>query len=518
VKLMTVHQAKGLEFAMVAIAGLAAGTGKDGGSVNGIFPSSRVENPLNARALPYELREDAAWLPRWAGSYKPFKAELGQRASEDERRLFYVAVTRAKRLLLLTAAWWYRGADAIPKGPSPFWREAVAHPTVRVLVEAEQPEASPLADRLAQRRAWPPTARRREEVDDPVFPEGYAAAVALARQDPDALTGRLRPDELPAYHRAHDAQRRVTASVAPPVPAVPAAPKLLSVAQVLTYARCPRAFYWSVVRPLPAEPRSAARFGTLVHRLLEHRARGTELAVPDLGGTSARTGSEGVSDPGRAAGGPGPGAGRSPRSPQPPGPGSPGNPSSGGAPGTGGRPAGRPARRLGGSLGELPEEQRTVAASAGVVERATGNFEATRFAALPPPEVEVEVALRRGDWVVRGRIDAVYDLDGAVEVVDWNTGAVQGPPGGDGLAGTERLDQLGLYALALRGLGRLPGNRCRVTYCYLGAETPRESSRELGPAELDQQQALLDEALAGIGSADWSGCGEPTCEVCGRRR
>jgi DNA helicase-2/ATP-dependent DNA helicase PcrA len=534
VKLMTVHQAKGLEFPMVVIAGLAAGTGKDGSAVNGIFPSSRISNPLNARALPYELREDAAWLPRWTGSYKSFKAQLAERALEDERRLFYVAVTRAKRVLVLTAAWWYRGADVTPKGPSPFWREAVAQPSVQILVEEPRPETSPLADRLAQRRAWPPAARRADVTADPLFPEGYAAAVELARDDPAALIAQLDPSERAAYDRALALQQELIASVAPATEAPPSTPRALSVAQVLTYARCPRAFYWSVVRPLPSPPRPAARLGTLVHRILEQGTRRPDAPMPSSARPSGLTGK-----------------GASPMSPEAPNQsaawrsataqraqephGTPRPAASGqaaeAAPGpTAARDASAgPARRDGGVAERIvigPDELgegTAVTARPGLVERATRNFRSTRFAALPLPQVEVEVTLRRGEWVIRGRIDAIYQGDDGVELVDWKTGAdplpSDGGPGSEAAAQRlDQLDQLGLYAVALRALGRLPGDRCRLTYCYLGADAPREHTIELGPAQLDQQQALLDQALAGIASGTWSGCGQGSCEACGRPR
>jgi len=63
VSLMTVHAAKGLEFDCVFVTGLE----------QGLFPSIR-------------------------------QASEGERDEEEERRLFYVALTRAKRLLYLSYA------------------------------------------------------------------------------------------------------------------------------------------------------------------------------------------------------------------------------------------------------------------------------------------------------------------------------------------------------------------------------------------------------------------------------
>src|SRR6266508_2473699 len=196
VKLMTVHMAKGLEFPVVVVAGLSAGTARDGSPKHGIFPDVRVADPRRAQGFPYELREDAAHLPRFAGNPRAFRAQLDERALEDERRLLYVALTRAKRLLVLTAAWWYRGSEKVAKGPSPFWREAAEHPAVTVVAQAAEPETSPLTEALRAKVHWPPPARRPEELTDPLLPEGVAAAVELARQDSRAMLGRVPPSEV----------------------------------------------------------------------------------------------------------------------------------------------------------------------------------------------------------------------------------------------------------------------------------------------------------------------------------
>jgi DNA helicase II / ATP-dependent DNA helicase PcrA len=448
VKLMTVHMAKGLEFPMVVVAGLSAGLSKDGSPRHGIFPDARVADPRRAQGFPYELREDAGHLPRFAGNPRAFRAELEDRALEDERRLFYVAITRAKQLLVLTSAWWYQGSEKTPKGPGPFWREAADHPAVEVLVRAEEPATSPLTERLRARVRWPPAARRPGEEADPLFPEGLAAAVELERAEPGTLAARVPPGQDDAFRAAVAAGGRLldAARTGPAAPAL-LPPRILSVSQVLTYARCPRDFYWSVVRPLPSQPRPAARLGSVIHRLLERRARN----LPDL------------LDPG--------------------------------------------------GLDELPGG----VAAPELVERAARNFAASRYAGLPAPEAEVGVVVRVGAWVIRGRIDAIFRLaegerggGDEVELVDWKTGRRTDPlPGG--------LDQLGIYALALRQLGELPEAGCLVSYCYLGGDRPVIDSRALGPAELDEQRALLEATLAGLAGGDYRrACHRPDCDTCRR--
>jgi hypothetical protein len=97
-----------------------------------------------------------------------------------------------------------------------------------------------------------------------------------------------------------------------------------------------------------------------------------------------------------------------------------------------------------------------------------------------------------------------------VEVVDWKTGRRGDPlPGG--------LDQLGIYALALRQLGELPEAGCLASYCYLGGEEPVIDARLLGPAELDEQRALLEATLADLAGGDYRrACHRPDCDTCRR--
>ena len=51
-------------------------------------------------------------------------------------------------------------------------------------------------------------------------------------------------------------------------------PRNVSVGGVIDYARCPKRFYWTSVRPLPRFSGPAARIGTEVHRWIERRSSG----------------------------------------------------------------------------------------------------------------------------------------------------------------------------------------------------------------------------------------------------
>lgn len=115
VKIITVHSAKGLEFPVVFMVNL----------VSQRFPSTERHEPI---PIPQNLIKEV--LP--AGDYH----------LQEERRLFYVGMTRARDFLYFTAADYY-GSGNRPKKLSPFIAEAVGEQITNHKSQISNPASIP---------------------------------------------------------------------------------------------------------------------------------------------------------------------------------------------------------------------------------------------------------------------------------------------------------------------------------------------------------------------------------------
>ncbi len=258
VQVMSVHASKGLEWDLVWVAQLTQGA----------FPIEGKDSKgwLAAGKLPFELRADSASLPvfdfRSARSQKQlneqfseFKDANRERALTEERRLAYVAFTRAAKQLTLSGSFYKSGSQS-PRSPSVFLEELRQSGMVDLTIP-EPLEQNPLAAN-EEILSWP----------------NYEPDPALRVQADMVLNAKTSPalgsHELALLFEERDRLRtRET----------PALPRRLSVSRLVKLLSDPEAFFEELIRPMPPSYSEAAAMGTAFHGYLE--ALLSEAEVPE---------------------------------------------------------------------------------------------------------------------------------------------------------------------------------------------------------------------------------------------
>jgi DNA helicase-2/ATP-dependent DNA helicase PcrA len=264
VQLLTIHGSKGLEWDAVAVVRL----------VEGELPTTPRETRgwLGAGVLPYEFRGDAAWLPEygWAAHRAPTQQALKRarddfveahraRTLDEDRRLAYVAVTRARDHLLLTGSFW--AGTRRPRELSRFIHEiGDALQTPPPTVEAGD---DPYAD-LVRTLDWP---------IDPLGPRRTTVAAAADLVERAMAAERVAPDDELALLLAERDERSRPRAAGAPVRIPASAYKDF----VSDYDQAVAAFE----RPMPERPYTETTLGTRFHAWVEQRAGISAMASLD---------------------------------------------------------------------------------------------------------------------------------------------------------------------------------------------------------------------------------------------
>ncbi|KJL27449.1 DNA helicase II [Microbacterium azadirachtae] len=280
VQLLTIHGSKGLEWDAVAVVRL----------VEDELPGriSDAQGWFGFGVVPFALRGDSDALPRFqwdpeaakdgagtdprkrekaaldslaagitkayprGGALRRFKDDYRDYQRAEERRLAYVAVTRARTDLLLTGSHW-SGQKNMRK-PSPYLQEAIEELGLAPLPEALT-EDNPY-EGTARTSVWPmdPLGGRRSRVT------AAAEEVRRAIADPQPAAPTEELARLLAERAAR--QRGIVVDAPTRVPA----------SRFKDYVADYGGTVRTLGRPMPERPYRQTRLGTLFHAWVEHRS------------------------------------------------------------------------------------------------------------------------------------------------------------------------------------------------------------------------------------------------------
>ena len=410
IQVLTVHAAKGLEWEVVAVPHLVAQV-FPGRKIGGTWLTSPAELPVALRGdvldLPDLVLPDGGDRRACENAVKAHSEALDARRLVEERRLFYVALTRAERVLLLSGHRWPATGEK-PRLPSEFLDEVAATHAPETWAEEPPADAVNPATLEQPTALWPADPLGARSADVQAGAELVRAALRAridaraAAIDPGAQLPLLdlepppEPEEEDPEGWAADVDVLLAERAAARARPAAELPAQLTVSRLVELAADPAGLAARLRRPLPLPPNPHARRGTAFHAWLEQRFGAAQLL----------------------------------------------------------------------DLDELPGAADEGAASDDALASLQEAFLTSEWADRRPIEAEVPFETVIAGVAVRGRMDAVFaDPDGGFTVVDWKTGPLPDEPRLPALA-----VQLAAYRLAWADLAGVPPERVRAAFHFVRAD------------------------------------------------
>lgn len=272
VQILTIHGAKGGEWDVVVVPGLAT---------EAAHRTNKPDNWLtDISVLPFELRKDSRRLNTFdtsgdntyndvKESIKDFSDRCKDEKAAEDRRLMYVAATRAKQILYMSTSWWRTAGEF--QEPNEYFDDTCAHIQAHggqligdVNDKPDSQSKNPMKEE-PRSATWPhdPLGTKREAFDEVRSKIKYLASDESASLLTEKIE-RLRAEPLVAA-----ANLVITEITEQSKAEVVYLPRHLSVSALMAFAQSPEDFAARLRRPLPFKPDPIARRGTAFHTWLE---------------------------------------------------------------------------------------------------------------------------------------------------------------------------------------------------------------------------------------------------------
>jgi DNA helicase-2/ATP-dependent DNA helicase PcrA len=201
-------------------------------------------------ALPFETVETKKEM---VDLVEKFQEDVRQHRLQEERRLMYVAITRARHHVLLTGSFWAHHQK--PRSPSRFLLELEQSTLLGPLPVAPESDTPPERETTSG-WVWPgdPLGSRRASVER----AKNLVTMKLAEPPCDPTD-----PELIRLAAEREASKKPELYLRPRV--------RISASSLETLASDPTRYWESLARPLPHQPHRAALRGTLFHQYVEGR-------------------------------------------------------------------------------------------------------------------------------------------------------------------------------------------------------------------------------------------------------
>jgi DNA helicase-2/ATP-dependent DNA helicase PcrA len=247
VKVMTVHQSKGKEFPVVFIVDAA---------------TSRF--PLRFQAKPFYVPNDLA---------RGIKTGDDERSlyEQEERRLFYVAMTRAEQRLYVTFAERY-GQNVKKTKPSKFLEELEfeQNPRIEIVeVAQEAPDYTTKVESPVEQARATLQDHAIRAIDTMQLKTAVQKIVELEKLRLLESGQELQEFDLPAFLNVEEDDAGLTALFEGKREPLVSQDHHFSASGLQTYSNCPAQYKFSNVLRVPSPPRTYFQLGSVVHEVIE---------------------------------------------------------------------------------------------------------------------------------------------------------------------------------------------------------------------------------------------------------